>query len=88
VIVIDSAVKVDALTTAPDTVQFRTRIRDEELQAPMLIDFAVVSALWVVTLGGGLSAARAKDAITYCADLAVHLGASWMQCEGVLSPSP
>lgn len=68
-IVIDSAAVVDALTTAPDTDQLRARMRDDELHAPMLLDFEVVSALRGLTLGGELGAARADDALTDYADL-------------------
>lgn len=68
-IVIDSAAVVDALTTAPDTDQLRARMRDDELHAPMLLDFEVVSALRGLTLGGELDVARAEDALTDYADL-------------------
>jgi predicted nucleic acid-binding protein len=72
VIVVDSAAVVDAFTTVSGTDVLRTRLREEELHAPMLLDFEVVSALPGLTLGGDLSSARAEDALTDYADLPIH----------------
>jgi predicted nucleic acid-binding protein len=72
VIVVDSAAVVDALTAVSGTDELRTRLREEELHAPMLLDFEVVSALRGLTLGGDLSPARAEDALTDYADLSIH----------------
>ena len=44
----------------------------EELHAPMLIDFEVVSALRGLTLGGHLSATRAEDLLGDLEDLPVR----------------
>jgi predicted nucleic acid-binding protein len=72
VIVVDASAVVDALTAAPGTDRLRERLRDEELHAPMLLDFEVVSALRGLTLGNRLSVARAEDVLTDYADLPVH----------------
>jgi predicted nucleic acid-binding protein len=64
VIVVDSAALVDALTAVEGTEELRADLTDEELHAPTLLDFEVVSALRGLTLGGQLSAARAQDALT------------------------
>jgi predicted nucleic acid-binding protein len=72
VIVIDSAAVVDALTAVSGTDGLRARLRDEELHAPALLDFEIVSALRGLTLGGDLSASRAEDLLTDYADLPLH----------------
>lgn len=71
-IVVDCAAVVDALTMAPDTDRLRARMRSEELHAPMLLDVEVVSALCGLTFREELSAARARDALTDYAALAVQ----------------
>ena len=63
-IVIDSAAVVDALTTVAGSEDLRAEIANEDLHAPTLLDFEVVSALRGLTLGGHLSPARARDALT------------------------
>jgi predicted nucleic acid-binding protein len=63
VIVVDSAAIVDALTAVEGTEELRADLADEELHAPALLDFEVVSALRGLTLGGQLSAVRAHDAL-------------------------
>lgn len=63
-IVVDSAALVDALTVVAGTEELRADLADEELHAPTLLDFEVVSALRGLTLGGQVSAARAHDALT------------------------
>lgn len=63
-IVVDSAALVDALTAVEGTEELRADLADEELHAPALLDFEVVSALRGLTLGRQLSAARAHDALT------------------------
>jgi predicted nucleic acid-binding protein len=72
VIVVDTSAVVDALTVAPGTDRLRDRLRGEELHAPMLLDFEVVSALRGLTLRGRLSVTRAEDVLTDYADLPVH----------------
>lgn len=71
-IVVDSAAVVDALTAVAGTDVLRVRLASEELHAPSLVDFEVVSALRGLTLGGHLSVARAQDLLTDFDDLPVH----------------
>jgi predicted nucleic acid-binding protein len=70
--VVDSSAVVDALTVAPGTDVLRDRLREEELHAPMLLDFEVVSALRGLALGGRLSVTRAEEVITDYADLPIR----------------
>lgn len=63
-IVVDSAALVDALTVVEGTEELRADLADEELHAPALLDFEVVSALRGLTRGRQISAARALDALT------------------------
>jgi len=72
VIVVDSAALVDALTTVDGTEQLRAHLAGEELHAPTLIDFDVVSAVRGLTLGGDLSAERAEDLLTDFDDLRIE----------------
>lgn len=71
-IVIDCAAVVDALTGLDGTDDLRAFLASEELSAPALLDFEVVSALRGLTLRGGLTAARAEDTLTDFDDLEVH----------------
>lgn len=68
-IVVDSAAVVDALTAVAGTDGLRAQLATEELHAPSLVDFEVVSALRGLTLGGHLSATRAEDLLTDFDDL-------------------
>jgi predicted nucleic acid-binding protein len=63
VIVVDSAAVVDALTAVTGSEALGDTLAVEELHAPSLLDFEVVSALRGLTLGSHLSAARAHDAL-------------------------
>ncbi len=63
-IVVDSAAVVDALTVVEGSEGLRTELAHEDLHAPTLLDFEVVSALRGLTLGGQLSPTRAQDALT------------------------
>ncbi len=58
-IVVDSAAVDDALSGVAGTDALRTRLAGEELHAPDLLGYEVVSALRGLTLGGILSEARA-----------------------------
>jgi predicted nucleic acid-binding protein len=69
VIVVDSAAVVDALTAVAGTDELRAHLATEDLHAPSLVDFEVVSALRGLTLGGHLSATRAEDLLTDFDDL-------------------
>lgn len=70
-IVIDAAAVVDALTGAPDAGQARERMRGEELHAPHLLDYEVVSVIRGLVLGGHMSESRAHDALADFDDLPV-----------------
>jgi predicted nucleic acid-binding protein len=63
VIVADGAALVDALTAVKGSEGLRAELAGEELHAPALLDFEVVSALRGLALGGQLSTARAHDAL-------------------------
>lgn len=68
-IVVDSSVVVDVLTGVLGAEAVGSRIRDEELAAPYLIDYEVGSALRGLVLGGHVSDARAFDVLVDFADL-------------------
>jgi predicted nucleic acid-binding protein len=69
VIVVDSAAVVDALSAVAGTDELRAHLAAEDLHAPSLVDFEVVSALRGLTLRGHLSVARAEDLLTDFDDL-------------------
>ena len=71
-IVVDCAAVVDALAAVDGTDDLRSYLAHEELHAPTLLDFEVVSALRGLTLGGHLSASRAEDVLTDYDDLAIQ----------------
>lgn len=71
-IVVDASAVVDALIMAPGTDDLRTQLAREELHAPALLDFEIVSALRGLTLARRLSPARTDDALTDFADLPVE----------------
>jgi len=64
VIVIDCAAVVDALTAVNGSEDLRAALADEDLHAPTLLDFEVVSALRGLTLRNHITPARARDALT------------------------
>ena len=68
-IVVDSSAVIDALTARAGSTELRARLATEDLHAPTLLDFEVVSTLRRLTLGGHLSAARAADLLTDFDDL-------------------
>jgi len=72
VIVVDSAAVVDGLTAVKGTDELRAHLTDEDLHAPTLLDFEIVSALRGLTLAGHLSPARAEDLLTDFADLPIQ----------------
>ncbi len=63
-IVVDSAAVVDALTLVGGTNELRSYLAGDELHAPTLLDFELVSAVRGLALAGHLSAARAEDVLT------------------------
>jgi predicted nucleic acid-binding protein len=71
-IVVDSAAVVDALTASEGTDDLRAFLASEELNAPDLLDFEVVSALRGLTLRGDLTATRAEDVLTDFDDLEIR----------------
>jgi predicted nucleic acid-binding protein len=72
VIVVDAAAVVDALTGLGDAENLRERLDVEELNAPTVLDYEVVSSLRGLTRGGILSVARAEDLLTDFEDLPVR----------------
>jgi predicted nucleic acid-binding protein len=72
VIVADCAAVIDALAGLPGTGDLRALLAVEELHAPTLLDYEVVSAARGLTLGGHLSPGRAEDLLADFDDLAVH----------------
>lgn len=68
-IVVDGSAIIDALLAVPGSAALRGFLSTEELHAPSLIDYEVVSALRGLTLGGVITAARAQDLLTDVDDL-------------------
>lgn len=62
-IVVDCAAVVDALTMVEGTSDLLAELRSGDLHAPTLLDFEVVAALRGLTLGGKVSAVRAREAL-------------------------
>jgi predicted nucleic acid-binding protein len=62
----------DALTAVIGSARLRDVLGNEELHAPALLDFEVVSALRGLTRTQRISAARALDVLTDFEDLPVH----------------
>ncbi|MGH3696977.1 MAG: type II toxin-antitoxin system VapC family toxin [Pseudonocardiaceae bacterium] len=71
-IVVDSAAVVDALTVVAGTDELRAYLAAEDLHAPGLLDFEIVSALRGLALSGQVSAARAEDALVDFDDLPIR----------------
>lgn len=71
-IVVDSAAVVDALAAVAGTEALRTYLAAEELHAPSLLDYEVVSAVRGLTMGGKVSATRAQDLFTDFDDLPIQ----------------
>lgn len=71
-IVVDSAAATDALIIAPGTDELRAYLAAEDLHAPALLDFEIVSVLRGLTLSGQLSPARAQDALADFDDLPIE----------------
>lgn len=71
-IVVDCAAIVDALTGVEGTEDLREELAAQDLHAPTLLDFEVVSALRSLTLGRHLSDARARDALADFDALAIQ----------------
>jgi predicted nucleic acid-binding protein len=69
VIVVDCSAIIDALTAPIDADPLRALLATEQLHAPDLIDYEVVSALRGMTRRGSLSTDRARDTLTDFDDL-------------------
>jgi predicted nucleic acid-binding protein len=68
-IVVDAAAVVDALSGLAGTDELRAYLATEDLHAPTLVDFEVVSALRGLTLRGDMTATRAADLLSDFDDL-------------------
>jgi predicted nucleic acid-binding protein len=71
-IVVDAAAVVDALTGVGDAEDLRRRLTLDDLNAPTVLDYEVLSSLRGLTRGRLLSAARAEDLLTDFEDLQVR----------------
>ena len=71
-IVVDTAAIIDALTLPDGTEDLRQRLAVEDLHAPHLIDYEVLSVLRGLTNAGRLSESRATDALTDFHDLGIQ----------------
>lgn len=71
-IVVDCAAVVDALTAVDETDDLRDFLASQELCAPTLLDFEVVSALRGMTLRGHIAATTAEDVMTDFDDLQIQ----------------
>ena len=71
-IVVDCAALVDALSLAPGTEELRLFLATEDLHAPSLLDYEIVSALRGLTRSGQLSQDRALDLLTDFDDLPIQ----------------
>lgn len=71
-IVVDCAAVVDALTAVDGTDDLRALLASEELCAPTLLDFELVSALRGLTRRGHITATRAEDVLTDFDDLEIR----------------
>ena len=71
-IVVDCSALVDALSGASGTDELREHLGGEELHAPRLLDYEVVSALRGLLRRGSITADRAADVLADYRDLAVE----------------
>lgn len=71
-IVVDCAAVVDSLTAVEGSDALASRLAEDDLHAPALLDFEVLAALRGLTHGGHLSAARAEDALADFDDLTIE----------------
>jgi predicted nucleic acid-binding protein len=72
VIVVDCSSIVDALSGVSGVDSLRSRVVDEELHAPTLLDYEVVSVVRGLALGGHLTAQRADELLADYGDLPLH----------------
>lgn len=71
-IVVDTAAIVDALTMPDGTEALRDRLAVEDLHAPHLIDYELVSVVRGLTVGGQVTESRALDVLTDFSDLSIE----------------
>lgn len=71
-IVVDCSALVDALTGLAGAAALRARLADDELHAPGLLDYEVVSALRGLLRRGSITADRAAAVLTDYESLAVE----------------
>ena len=71
-IVVDCSSIVDALRGVSGAGSLRSRMVDQELHAPTLLDYEVVSVVRGLTLGGHLTARRADDLLADYEELPIH----------------
>ncbi|HZI97421.1 MAG TPA: type II toxin-antitoxin system VapC family toxin [Actinomycetales bacterium] len=79
-IVVDTAAVIDALRVTADSDRLRDRLSAEELHAPNLLDYEVMSAVRGLVLGGHLSAPGADDVLTDFDDLEIR---RWPSTDGL-----
>lgn len=79
-LVVDASALVDALLVVPGSDDVRTWLVNEELHAPSLIDYEVVSAVRGLVLGGQVTSARAQDLLSDLEDLPIH---RWQSSDGL-----
>ena len=79
-IVVDASAVVEALTAGAGADELRAVLASEELSAPALLDFEVVSALRGLTLRGNLTSSAGEDALTDFDDLDV---VRWSSADGL-----
>ena len=72
VIVVDAGAVVDGLANASDAGPLRRLLADEDLHAPALLDYEVVSVVRGLTTGGRLSRHRAEDLLADFDDLPIE----------------
>lgn len=70
-IVVDAAAVVDVLVATDGTHGLRESMAKQELNAPTLLDYEVISAVRALTLAGRLSAARSEDLLSDFDDLPI-----------------
>lgn len=71
-IVADCSALIDALTGVAGSDGLRAVLAEEELHAPALVDFEIVSALRGLVFAGRIGPARAQDALTDFDDVPIH----------------
>lgn len=71
-IVVDAGAVVDALANAPDAGPLRSLLAEEDLHAPTLLDYEVVSIVRGLTIGARISRHRAEELLADFDDLPIQ----------------